>query len=318
MADNSVVLVNGINGYMGAQVASQLSRQEQIDVIGLDDEEPTNEIENIQSLVTTLHDENLSSILKEESVDTVCHLKYSDNNGQEDTANIELTMNFISACAGAGVKNIILPSSTVVYGASRKNPAFFKEDATLTENRSFRYARSYLEVEDICRQFREQFPHVGLATLRFANIVGRNADSPMIRFLNQDRPAVLLGFDPIFQLIHEFDVVEALVQGVLRGWTGNYNVAAEGSMPLSRMLRLLRKIPVPVFHPLVYGKSAILGKRNSKLDRSQPLGWDYLRYSCVADIDKMRDELSFFPQYTAEETLREFSGIERPDSEEND
>jgi UDP-glucose 4-epimerase len=154
-----------------------------------------------------------------------------------------------------------------------------------------------------------------LTILRFANIVGRSADSPLIRFLNQKRPAILLGFDPIFQLIHEEDVVEALAQAVTSKWPGKINVAAEGSMPLSRLLRLVRKVPVPVFHPFVYAKKGPIRTSMFKASKRQPMGWDFLRYSCVADTTKMRDEISFYPTYTAEEALREFAGKENAESE---
>jgi hypothetical protein len=39
-----------------------------------------------------------------------------------------------------------------------------------------------------------------------------------------------------------------------------------------------------------------------------PIEWDYLRYPWVADLSRMRDELEFFPIYTAAESLRQFAG----------
>jgi hypothetical protein len=35
---------------------------------------------------------------------------------------------------------------------------------------------------------------------------------------------------------------------------------------------------------------------------------DYLRYSWVADLARMRHSFGFLPRYTAEEALREFAG----------
>ena len=42
--------------------------------------------------------------------------------------------------------------------------------------------------------------------------------------------------------------------------------------------------------------------------RFAPLAWDYLRYSLVTDLSRMRDELAFSPTYTAAESLRQFAG----------
>ena len=38
---------------------------------------------------------------------------------------------------------------------------------------------------------------------------------------------------------------------------------------------------------------------------------DYLRYPCMGDMQKMRDELGFTPQYTPEETVRELAPQQR-------
>ena len=117
-----------------------------------------------------------------------------------------------------------------------------------------------------------------------------------------------MGFDPIIQLIHEDDVVEALVQGVIKDWSGTYNFGAEGSMPLLRIFRLLGKLPIPVFQPVIFSRNQAFEGKLGRRTQSQPVDWDYLRYSCVADLEKMREDLSFFPEYSAEDAIRDFLG----------
>jgi UDP-glucose 4-epimerase len=108
-------------------------------------------------------------------------------------------------------------------------------------------------------------------------------------------------------LIHEDDVVEALAHVVFHDKPGTFNVAAEGPMPLSRLLRLARKPPTRIFHPLAYQSMKFLWGNRAKPRRFVPIEWDYLRYPWVADLTLMRDELDFVPVFRAEEALHEFT-----------
>ncbi|NIV40333.1 MAG: epimerase, partial [Anaerolineae bacterium] len=67
-----------------------------------------------------------------------------------------------------------------------------------------------------------------LTILRFPSIVGPTVNTRMTRFLAEPWAPSLLGFDPMMQIIHEEDVVSALVHAVRHGLSGAYNVAAEG------------------------------------------------------------------------------------------
>jgi UDP-glucose 4-epimerase len=318
MAEKSVVMVTGVSDYWGAKIASRLLQFEQLQVIGVDEVEPAQYEESLQFFQIDLSSQSIGDLLVEEQVDTVCHLKYIEQDSRPASTaniNIEYAKNLLSACANNGVNSVIIRSSTTVYGARRDNPAFLTEEAPVREGRFSWFAQDHIEIERECQSFREHFPQKDLTVLRFANIIGRSADSPLTRLLRQRRPGILMGFDPIFQLIHQEDVVEALAQAVTSKWTGTTNVAAEGSMPLSRLLRLVGKTPLPVFHPLVYARKGPFRSSKYGASKRQPIGWDYLRYSWVADTTKMRDELSFYPSYTAEEAAREFSGKESSNSE---
>jgi UDP-glucose 4-epimerase len=116
-----------------------------------------------------------------------------------------------------------------------------------------------------------------------------------------------MGFDPLMQLIHEDDVVEALVHAVVSDVKGAFNVAAEDVLPLNKIQGLANKSRWAIPHPLAYWARGIPGARLLGLDRQLPLDPDYLRYSLVADLTRMRNELGFVPRYSAEEALLEFA-----------
>ncbi len=217
-------------------------------------------------------------------------------------------MKLLAAASESGVGKVILRSSTAVYGAHPTNSAFLTEDKPLRGSRHYSSIRDLIEIEAFVNGFRGQSPETAVTVLRFSNIVGLTADTPMTRFLKMQSPTVLLGFDPLMQLIHEDDVVDALVFSVLNEISGTFNVSAEGPMPLSRILRLTRRVPMRIFHPLAYKSSELLSGTRFMPKRFVPIEWDYLRYPWVADLTLMRTEMGFDPLYLPEEALREFAG----------
>jgi UDP-glucose 4-epimerase len=308
MKDQRVVLVTGVAGYWGSQVAARLVAQPGLHVLGLDDRPPAAEIKDLDFIQANVRNPLLTDLLRDEAVDTVCHLAFVDSTRPTEQAfdvNVMGAMHVLAACGAAGVRKVILKSSTLIYGAQATNSAFLRENHPLNGSRGYGNVRDLVEMEAFCNGFRGQNPNLLLTVLRFAHIVGPKCDTPMTRFLRDEEALVLLGFDPMTQVIHEADVAAALVHAVQHDVPGVFNVAADGAMPLWRLMGLAGKVAVPVFHPLAYLSVSLFGPR------AAPIDIDYLRYPCVADLHKMRHELKFVPQYTADEALREFAAQQR-------
>jgi UDP-glucose 4-epimerase len=308
MKDQRVVLVTGVAGNWGSLVAARLVAQPGLHVIGLDDRPPAAEIKDLDFIQADIRNPLVTDLLRQEAVDTVCHLAFVDSTRPTEQAfdvNVMGSMQVLAACGAAGVRKVVLKSSTLVYGAQATNSAFLRENHPLNGSRGYGNVRDLVEIEAFCNGFRGQNPAVLLTVLRFAHIVGPKSDTPMTRFLRDEEALVLLGFDPMTQVIHEADVAAALEHAVLHDVPGVFNVAAEGAMPLWRLMGLAGKVAVPVFHPLAYLSVSFFGPRVA------PIDVDYLRYPCVADLHKMRHELRFVPQYTADEALREFAAQQR-------
>ena len=308
MTGKPAILVTGLNAFWGSRVAAQLAARADLHVIGLADTPPEEMIEGLDFIQADVRNPLIVKLLEAERVDTVCHVTFVETARSSESAfdlNVMGTMKLLGACAEAGVRKVVLKSSTMVYGANPGNSAFLPENHPLQASRSYEYTRDLVEIEAFCNGFRGQAPGVLLTLLRFAHIVGPKADTPLTRFLREEQAPSLLGFDPMMQVIHEDDVVRALLHAVLNDVPGVFNVAAEGVMPLWKVMGLAGKLPIPFLHPLAYLGVSLLGPAFA------PIALDYLRYPCVGDLGKMRSELGFVPQYTAEEALREFAAQQR-------
>jgi UDP-glucose 4-epimerase len=212
----------------------------------------------------------------------------------------------LGAAALAGVRKLILPSSTVVYGASPEHPAFLDEDNAFAGRPSYAYVRELREIENFVNGFRRQQSEMVITSLRFANILGGGMASPLAQLLSLPAAPVLLGFDPMFQVIHPDDVLAAVLHCLANDCAGVYNIAARPAMPLLKIMALAATPPLPILHPLAY-----LGFRSARLLSPTiyglaPFPWDYLRYSWVAASERMSAEMGFEPSIDAETTVRQF------------
>lgn len=321
MGDKMVVMVTGVGSYWGRRLASRLLEEPGVAVIGLDAQAPVDEIPGLDFIQADIRSPLLAELLRSEDVSALCHLDFvslAKRSEKINQRNVQGAIKVLEACAEAGVGRVVLKSSTAVYGAHPDNSAFLTEESALRGSKRYGYTRDLLDIEEFCCGYRDQRPEVTLTVLRFASVIGPAADSPLTQFLKQQTPPILLGFDPMLQLIHEDDVVEALAHATLNVKPGVFNVAAEDAMPLSRVLRLARRVPLPIFHRLAYRGLNLL--RGSSLEplRFVPIEWDYLRYPWIADLSRMRDELDFIPIYTAAESLRQFAGEQRQDADEDE
>jgi len=312
MGERTNIMITGVSSYLGRRIAEQLLQRSGYKVIGLDGEKPSEEIKGLDFIQADIRNPLIAELLRTENIEIVCHLGFIESEHPSEPTfdfNVTGTMKLFGACAEAGVQRILFKSHTWVYGALPNHSAFLAEDQPLGGSRVTGSGRDLLEIEGLCNRFRKQSPETTLTILRFAPIIGLNADTPMTRFLKDSFAPILLGFDPMMQVIHEDDVVVAIVQAVHSDSNGTINIAAEGVLPLIRLLGLVGKLPLPLPHFVPYCRSKWFG--NLTTMSHWPIEPDHLRYSCVADINKMYTELQFTPRYTAEEALREFAGIRR-------
>ena len=259
------VLVTGLSTFWGGRVAQALERDPTVEVIiGLDTEEPTVELERTEYVRADQSYSILSRLVQATQVDTVLHtFLVVDSTRSRGRAlhegNVIGTMNLLAAAgaAGSSVRNLVVKSSTVVYGASHRDPATFREDMTRTSPARTGLERSLLEVEDSLADFAADNPRVAVSLLRFANVLGPDISTPLSRLLDLPAVPAVAGFDPLVQFVEQHDVVRALLHVMATGASGAFNVAGEGRLPWSECAALCGRRILPVLPP--FGTERLLG-----------------------------------------------------------
>jgi UDP-glucose 4-epimerase len=251
------VLITGLSTFWGGRVAQALEVDPDVDVIiGLDTREPTVKLERTEYVRSDENYSILSRIVKATGVDTIAHtFLVVDSTTMSSRAMHEInvigTMNLFAAASAAGstVRKVVVKSATLVYGSSPEDPYWFRETDRRVAPVRTRVERSLLEVESYVRDFARDNPDVVLSLLRFSNVLGPDITTPLTRALNLPLVPKVAGYDPRFQLVHEDDVVAALLFALEREVPGVFNVAGDGQIPWSEVTAIAGKrgIPMPPF-----------------------------------------------------------------------
>jgi len=249
------VLITGIGSFWGGRVAQALEQDPDVEmIVGLGVDEPQVPLERTEYVRADQSYSILSRIVRATQVDTVLHtflvVDSTRMSGRQlHEVNVIGTMNLLAA-AGApdsSVRTLVVKSSTLVYGSSHRDPAWFREESTRTNPPGTRVERSLLEVEGYLRDFAEDNPHVGVTLLRFANVLGTDIRTPITKALQLPLTPSILGFDPLLQFVHETDVVRSIEYVMTNQVPGAFNVAGDGKLPWSEVAAMCgrRLVPLP-------------------------------------------------------------------------
>jgi UDP-glucose 4-epimerase len=251
------VLVTGLGTFWGGRVAQQLEAEDDVDVIvGLDTRSPKLPLERTEYVRCDEDYSILSRIVQAAEIDTIVHTFLVVDSTQMRSRtmheiNVIGTMNLFAAAAAPGstVRNVVVKSSTLVYGADPRDPVWATEDTRRSEPLRTRVERNLVEVGGYVRDFAVDNPHVTVTLLRFSNVVGPTITTPLTKALRLPIVPSILGFDPRFQFTHEDDVIRAIVHVLDNRIPGIYNVAGDGLLPWSEVAAICgkRTIPMPPF-----------------------------------------------------------------------
>ena len=305
------VLVTGLGTFWGGRVAQALEADPSVEVIvGLDRYEPTVQLERTEYVRSDESYSILARIVKAARIDTIVHTFLVMDSSQMRSRSIHEinvigTMNLFAAASAPGstVRNVVVKSSTLVYGTGPKDPVWFSEETRRTRPPRRMIERSVLEVEGYVRDFAVDNPHVSLAMLRFSNVLGPDISTALSKALELPLVPCLAGFDPRVQFVHETDVVRAVLHALDHGIQGVYNVAGDGLLPWSEVAAICgrRTFPLPPFGMELL--SGTLGRFGIELP---PELLDLLRYGRGADNRRLK-RTGFEYQFTSASTVADFA-----------
>lgn len=256
--------------------------------------------------------ETVAKILIDNQIDTLIHAALfsgptRNQHTHHETESIG-TFHILNACAEAKIKNLIVNSSTFVYGALPKNPNYLKETRTLVSQRQY-FVNTRIDVETQIQDYAQTYTNCRVIVLRFAPILGPNSTNIRAQYFLSGIVPSVLGYDPLLQFIHEDDALKALFTALKSKESGIFNIVGKGVISLSTGVHLAGKIPVPFpFQMCEIFFSAGYYSYIWNLPKDMV---PYFQYLCVADGSKAKIKLGFVPQYSSRQALKSIIEVEK-------
>jgi UDP-glucose 4-epimerase len=309
----SVVLVTGVSRFLGGRLAAQLAADPSVErVIGIDAVPPRTPdlplLGRTEFVRADIRNPLIGKVMSQAGVTTVVHAALMASprpvGGRVpmQEMNVIGTMQLLAACQKSdSVRRVVVRSTTAVYGCGPRDPAVFTEDMHPHDRDQTGYAKDAVEVEGYLRGFARRRPDVQVSVLRLANILGPTIDNALTRYLSRPIVPTALGFDPRLQLLHEADAVEVLRLASVSDRPGVVNVAGDGVVTLTQLLRRLgrRRLPVPGAALGLVGGTV----RNSGLVDFTAEEARFLYHGRVVDTTRLRTQFGYRPQHTTPDTV---------------
>lgn len=311
----SRVVVVGVASHWGAELARALERESWVDeLIGVDTEPPRAELGRTELVEADIRGPEIARLLPPLEPDLLVHcgIVWYPQPGKPPSSlhdfNVIGTLQLLSACEQIpSLRAVIARGSAAIYGSNAAAPSFFSEEMAGRYPLKTRFQRDVDELERYFGDFARRRPEVTCTMLRFQPEIGPGLDQPLARYLSLPVVPTQLGFDPRLQLLHADDATGALVAAARNPVPGAVNVAPDGAISLSRVLRLAGRPAWPVPH-LAAPLLAQLGRTLGAADLSND-GLRLLRYGRGCDNARLKRDVGYEPRYDAEAAARDFAAV---------
>jgi UDP-glucose 4-epimerase len=289
-----VIAVTGSSGYIGEYFVERLLASDAVErVVGIDREPSALKHEKFTSVQQDIT-EPLDVLFQENGVGAVVHLAFLlrqlRSKKESVRVNVGGASNVLWACEAAGVKRIVLLSSSTVYGAHADNPDEITEAAPVNPPKGFNYAVEKSTVETYFRRYLEQREGLELSILRSCVVMGPNANNFITEALNKPLLIGVGNADPPMQFLHEEDLLNVLWRFVSEAHSGIYNVAGRGTVRWSELVKMAHKRLLRLSPKVAYGLTNLTWAMHIQND-APGVGLDFIRWPWVVKTDKLEQEL---------------------------
>lgn len=229
--------------------------------------------------------------------DALAHLAFVVLRGRTSTRsmeqiNVAASLALLDAARCAGIKRLVHVSSAAVYGSGEA----LKESSPLQPLPGFLYAVHKAELE---HRLEADIP--GCVRLRPHIILGPHAQPLLKRLLHQPFFVSLPDPQPRLQCVHEDDVAQAILLGVLGDVHGAFNLAAEGSFSFREAIGRPHEVCFPL--PLAFARLALSAAWRLTGWGGEPAWIEGITKTLTLDSTRARRQLGWQPRYTVAQTL---------------
>jgi UDP-glucose 4-epimerase len=305
-------LITGGSGYIGGRLVEILSARDDTEkIVNVDVKPPAAGHAKETFIPGDVRDRHaIRDLLVQENVDCLIHLAFIFNDllhdeGRTYDIDVNGSQAVLWAASEAGTGQVLVTSSASAYGAFPDNPRPIAEDWPVRGAPDFSYPRNKAEVDRLCQLWAAEHPDRVMTIVRPCIVFSPHVDNFVSR--SWDLPRVMLpdGVDEEFQLVHQDDVVSAIVSLIDERAGGAFNIAGDETLRYREAAALvgMKTIDIP-FKRLVRLVQTAWRMRVPRV--GAPGGsMRFFRYPWIVSTEKLKATTGWAPTRTTRECFEE-------------
>jgi UDP-glucose 4-epimerase len=298
------VVVPGASGKLGRLVTAELVERGH-QVVGIDRRPWVDPPEGVQVFELDIRKRAVEDLFRKHRPDAVIHMAtvthLREQSDERYRVNLEGTRAVVEHCATFGVKNVVFVGRHTYYGATPEAPLYHTEDEPPTGTTPFPELADLVAADLYAGSALWRHPEIRTAILRVCYSLGPSLHGTLATYLRGPRVPTVLGYDPLFQFMHEVDVASAIVLAFEKQIRGVFNVAGPPPLPLSVIIREAGREAVPLPELLF---RLTLGRFG--LPRLSTGALAHIKYPIVVDANRFLQVTGFRHAYSESETIAAF------------
>ncbi len=300
------IIIVGIAGELGQMVAARLAGLGH-EVVGIDQRSVPNALKGLMVHQVDIRKRAAEDVFRRVRPEAALHMAtvslFAARDEERYRINLGGTRAVFQHCRSYGVEHCVFVSRHTYYGAAPDAPLYHSEDEPPSGLSHFPELTDLVSADLFAGSALWRFPELTTTVMRICYTLGSTGRGTLAQFLRGPIVPALLGFDPLFQLMHERDVVSAICAALDQRPRGVFNVTGPQPVPLSVLIRETgrRRIAVP---ELVL--NVLLGRFG--LPRLPKGAMDHIKYPIVMDGAAFREAAGFAHEVDEVATMAEFRG----------
>jgi len=222
--------------------------------------------------------------------------------GDRFRINLGGTRAVFEHCAAHGVKHVVFVGRHTFYGAASDSPLYHSETEPPLALSTYPELADLVAADLFATQALWRYADLRTAVLRFVYTLGPSGHGTLATYLRGPRVPTVLGFDPLFQFLHDDDAAAAIALAVEKRIHGVFNVAGPAPVPLSVLIRETDRdsiaVPEAILH-LLLGRFGL-----PKLPKG---ALSHLKHGVVIDPAIFKKETGFVPGHDEVATMRSYA-----------
>jgi UDP-glucose 4-epimerase len=302
------VLVTGAAGRFGRLIAARLAEAGH-QVFGLDTRATSEQNDGVTMFHADLRKRNAEDVFRAHRPEAMIHLATTSHLSSAESGphriGLAATKAAVDYCDHYGVEQAIFVGRHTYYGAFADAPLYHGEDDPPVASEEFPELADLVAADLFAGSTLWRYPKIQTTVMRLCYTLGPTQHGTLAEFLRGPKVPTVLGFDPLFQFMHEFDAVRAVQAALEARLRGVFNIAGPGPLPLSTIIAETGRDSVPIPEPLFGFMNGRLG-----LPKLPKGAINHLKFPIVVDGSAFRDRTRFEAEFDEYDAMAAFRGCE--------